>query len=46
MITLPIWLLVIIGIFGLPLLVGSLTLTIMCIQAIVVVVKDLVKELF
>lgn len=46
MITLPIWLLLVIGVFGLPLLVGTLTLTIMCIQAIVVVVKDIVKELF
>lgn len=42
MITLPIWLLVIIGIFGLPVVVGIIALLIMYIQVIIMVLKNII----
>lgn len=45
MITLPIWLLVIIGIFGLPVLVGIIAFLVMCVQAIIIIFKEITKEL-
>lgn len=45
MITLPIWLLVIIGLFGLPVLVGIVAITIQCIYIIIEIIKEIIKEI-
>lgn len=45
MITLPIWLIIIIGIFGLPLLVGLIALLIMCIKVSIIIFNSIINEL-
>jgi hypothetical protein len=45
MITIPIWLLIIIGIFGFPLLVGIITYLIICIQTVITIFKTIINEL-
>lgn len=45
MITLPIWLLVFIGVFSLPLLVGIIAFLVMCIQTIIIIFKIIIKEI-
>ncbi len=44
MITLPIWLLIIIGVFGLPVLVGIITFQVMCIRIIITIFSEVIKE--
>ena len=43
MITLPIWLLIVIGIFGLPLIVIIFTYLIMCIKLIITIIKAITE---
>lgn len=45
MITLPIWLLVIIGIFGLPILVGIIAITVICFQISFKIIYEIIKEI-
>lgn len=46
MITLPIWLLVIIGIFGLPLIGIVLALSIEVIKVAKIIIKEIIKEMW
>lgn len=46
MITLPLWLIIMIGVFGLPILVGIIAFTIMTIQAILIIFKEIIKEIY
>lgn len=46
MVTLPIWLLVLIGIFGFPIFAILLTLIIYFIKLAIIVINELSKELF
>ncbi len=45
MITLPIWLLVIIGIMGLPILVGIITFLVTCIKISFTIFNEVIKEI-
>lgn len=46
MITLPIWLLIIIGIFGFPLLITIIAYLIMCIKVIITIFITTIEELY